>query len=567
METAIDPNAVGDDTDFDPTTLSAVGDGDASNEHKDGATYQTMMEAAIDPNAVDDDGDVDPVTVSSADATGGGRDDDASNDHKDGATHLLEAIGPAYARNEQFWKAILWSCILQGLLMALVALAFFNFYVFLSKATWLTHEYEHALHTTPTESFWSDVSPIVDVNDTDSVNYNDEEEHGEDPLAPLRLGGGEWCYIALLAGGGFAVGLVKVLWSFIFPKHKFPRKVPGFLIEVRELSAHDVLLPIPILLCSSLSLGFGASVGPEAALGATGTTLGSLILGRRWKWGSVQANSVHGSNDEGSASCLAKWLPDFSTERELCALDGMSAAFGALFPAQYLSGLMIHELGSSAWTEGSSGAWTVHFMETVTRTGLSSSVAYVIFTGLEDRTLLEEIPLPFSFYSLLPTIRAIDMLYALVLGVLSGLLGLVAFILLAVFGAMGNKVHDAFEAAGGKLGISKDILGTIFTPTVGGALLGLLCKAVPLVIGDGADQLGPLITLAEDLGLGVIVAAGFCKLIAVSLSVGFGFVSGPIFPLIFAGTCLGVASHMIVPDVPAVVAISSCMVAVGKYTK
>lgn len=154
------------------------------------------------------------------------------------------------------------------------------------------------------------------------------------------------------------------------------------------------------------------------------------------------------------------------------------------------------------------------------------------------------------------------MFYALVLGILSGILGLIGFLLLALFGAMGSKTHDMFDAVGGRLGLSKDVLGMILTPTLGGAILGLLCKAVPLIIGDGADQLGPLINLSEDLGVGTIIAAGLLKLVAVALSVGFGFVGGPIFPLIFAGTCLGVVSHLIVPDVPAVVSISSCMVAV-----
>mmetsp|Transcript_15516 Transcript_15516/g.33527 ORF Transcript_15516/g.33527 Transcript_15516/m.33527 type:complete len:644 (+) Transcript_15516:142-2073(+) len=504
-------------------------------------------------------------------------------EEKDGATHLLEAIGPAYARRTQFWKAILWSSIPQGIIMGLVALAFFNLYVAISKATWLTDDYHHALQTGPENSFWEDKTAGGGEGEVgeDDAGVASDEQHGDeqgDPLRPLRLGEGPWWYVALLAGGGFAVGLLKVVWSRALPRHRFPRKVPGFLVEVRELRAHDVWLPIPILLCSGLSLGFGASVGPEAALGAAGTTLGSLVFGRRWKVGPVQANREGDNgnddnngndeadddvNDDRSDSYLSKWLPDFSNERELCALDGMSAAFGALFPAQYLSGLMIHELGSGVWTEGDNGkAWTRHFMETVVRTGVASTVGYLFFTGLEDRTLLEEIPLPFALYSLLPEIRAIDMFYALVLGILSGILGLVGFVLLAVFGVMGSKMHDLFDAIGGRLGLSKDVLGMILTPTLGGAILGLICKAVPLVIGDGADQLGPLINLSEDLGVGTIVAAGLCKLVAVALSTGFGFIGGPIFPLIFAGTCLGVVSHLVVPDVPAVIAISSCMVAV-----
>jgi len=59
----------------------------------------------------------------------------------------------------------------------------------------------------------------------------------------------------------------------------------------------------------------------------------------------------------------------------------------------------------------------------------------------------------------------------------------------------------------------------------------------------------------------VIVACGFIKLVTLSISLGFGFVGGPIFPFIFTGTCMGIVVQMLVEDVPPVIAISCCMVA------
>ena len=40
-----------------------------------------------------------------------------------------------------------------------------------------------------------------------------------------------------------------------------------FLDDIRELHADDVFLPLPMLICSAISIGLGASVGPEAGLG------------------------------------------------------------------------------------------------------------------------------------------------------------------------------------------------------------------------------------------------------------------------------------------------------------
>jgi H+/Cl- antiporter ClcA len=51
--------------------------------------------------------------------------------------------------------------------------------------------------------------------------------------------------------------------------------------------------------------------------------------------------------------------------------------------------------------------------------------------------------------------------------------------------------------------------------------------------------------------MGIIVAAGFLKLVTTSVSLGFGFVGGQIFPLVFAGTCMGVVVNMLVERVPA----------------
>jgi len=111
------------------------------------------------------------------------------------------------------------------------------------------------------------------------------------------------------------------------------------------------------------------------------------------------------------------------------------------------------------------------------------------------------------------------------------------------------------------LGLSPDTLGFILTPTLGGTIVGLLCKAVPLLLGDGEDQLQVLISHGGELGVGTIIAAGFLKLLTVSISLGFGFVGGQIFPLLFAGTCMGTAVNMIVDTVPVLVAFPCCMVA------
>lgn len=178
------------------------------------------------------------------------------------------------------------------------------------------------------------------------------------------------------------------------------------------------------------------------------------------------------------------------------------------------------------------------------------------------KTFLEQFTLPAAAYEFLPTIEVVDMFYASILGIISGSVGLTGFLLLGVFKALGAKCNATLNSLGNKVGLPERFLGMLFTPVVGGTILGLLAKACPLTLGDGAHQLGFVITHGNDLGAGDLIATMFAKLAAVAVALGFGFVGGQIFPLIFAGACLGSVAALWVPEVPVLVAVTSCMVAV-----
>jgi H+/Cl- antiporter ClcA len=90
--------------------------------------------------------------------------------------------------------------------------------------------------------------------------------------------------------------------------------------------------------------------------------------------------------------------------------------------------------------------------------------------------------------------------------------------------------------------------------------------AAPLNLGDGSEQLGVIITLGAELGKTTVIVSGLLKLVSVAIALGFGFIGGPVFPMIFAGACLGVAAHLIVPGLPFLVAVPSCLVAIACAT-
>lgn len=508
----------------------------------------------------------------------------------------LDLYGPAYARNWQYWKALLYSSCLQGFVLGALALAFVNYFTALYEATWKTGLYRAAL---------SGSTQHIPNNNASGSNNNDSTSTTSSTMVqPLLLGNGQWWYLPMLMGAGLCVGAIKCVWTYLLPTHPFPDKIPGFIQEIAALQAEDVLLPIPILLASGISIGLGASVGPEAALGASGAAFGTLLR-FRWKIGPYQAQAVANTTtyprdggggthptastteeegapppiaqsnpailestmqppdppaQEPSSSCLARFfaavLPDFTDDR-LCVIDGMAASFAGLFPAQFLSPLLIHEIGNH-WGPGG----TLAITETVARSGVAATVSYAFFVTVKGYTILPSLQLPVAFYDVIGEFQLIWVAYALLLGVISGLVGFLGFLSLALFHVLGAKVTASLNTLGDRCGWSGGYIGKLLTPLVGGVLVGALAIAAPLNLGDGSVQLGAVLAYPTELGVGTLVGTAILKLISVGICLGFGFVGGPFFPVIFAGACTGSIMHLVFPDIPLLIAFPCCLVGV-----
>jgi H+/Cl- antiporter ClcA len=503
-----------------------------------------------------------------SEAANGGKSDEANDPNRPqhselpksgGGEHaeMLDLLGPAYARSFRYWKAILYSSILNGLVMGAVSLSFVLYLTALSDVSWHSGDYRAALEATT--SFASDEAE-ADAGESSSVE-------------PLLLGNGQTWYIGMSAGAGLIVGIIKCLWTYLRPSHPFPDKIPGFLKEVQELKSDDMLLSIPVLVASGLSIGFGASVGPEAALSGAGAAFGTLIQ-RQWAVGgllprprSANANdpeqeqntseaAEHQSTSRLGRFCAAA-LPDFRND-PLCVLDGMAASFAGLFPAQFLSPLLIYELGGHF---GPGGQLSV--TETIARSGIASTVAYALYVSVKGQTLLASVGLPIAAYEVVGTFQLVWVAYAWFMGIVCGLVGFVGFMCLAIGTLVGKFVTKQLNALGDKLPLPFDgFLGKLLSPVIGGALVGALAVAAPLILGDGSLQIGTILTRSEELGVATLIGTGFIKFVAFGISLGFGFVGGPFFPIIFVGACTGSIVHLLVPDVPLVIAYSCCLVGV-----
>jgi H+/Cl- antiporter ClcA len=98
--------------------------------------------------------------------------------------------------------------------------------------------------------------------------------------------------------------------------------------------------------------------------------------------------------------------------------------------------------------------------------------------------------------------------------------------------------------------------------TLFGLVFGLVAMALPLTLFLGTQGLADVADEPATLGAGLILASVAVKLIATTGALSFGFVGGPVFPLLFIGGGLGAVLHLAVNDIPLALAMTAMMAAV-----
>jgi len=120
-------------------------------------------------------------------------------------------------------------------------------------------------------------------------------------------------------------------------------------------------------------------------------------------------------------------------------------------------------------------------------------------------------------------------------------MGLLAAIVSSVFGAVVLLCAKLFDRLR---------LPSIVKSTIGGAVFGLIGVILPLTMMTGNAQLGVVLKEGSTLGLGLLIVLVLAKMVTMGVSLGSGFVGGPILPSLFVGGTAGVALHLAVPGLP-----------------
>jgi H+/Cl- antiporter ClcA len=236
------------------------------------------------------------------------------------------------------------------------------------------------------------------------------------------------------------------------------------------------------------TLPFGAVLGPEAPVIALGSVVGVAA---------------------------ARFSPAGERATKVLASAGGFAAISALFGGPLVAGMLL--------VEGGIGMGAV--LLPILLPGLvAAGVGYLVFVGFGDWGGLEAPGLVVSDLPLYDGVHLLDLVVAVVIGVVGALIVLVA-----------RRAGERVDGLGGRLGLPALLLG-------GGLAVGLLAELGGRLGADPMD-----ILFSGQASLNAVTSAGSTKIVLILLvgkllayvvSLGCGFRGGPVFPAIFLGVAL-----------------------------
>ena len=241
-----------------------------------------------------------------------------------------------------------------------------------------------------------------------------------------------------------------------------------------------------IVITAFVSLISGASLGPEAPLADACGGIGT--------WASDRLKLDEQETRTMGYSGVSGMLAAFITNPIGGALLGLESAQGGTSGKQTYFWVLFPSLLASA----------------------VSTVVFVLLSGVFFETLYK-----FPAY----TPRLVDLFYAVPLGLIGGLVGLLFMLSL-------RRLQRLFQPMKGRV---------VLRGLIGGLGMGIIGALLPLTLFSGEAETAELIAHAAEIGVVMLIVLGLVKLFATSLLLATGWKGGYIFPIMFASVALGLA--------------------------
>lgn len=297
--------------------------------------------------------------------------------------------------------------------------------------------------------------------------------------ASLQFGAGNVWWIGVGAAAGLTVGCLRALLNM--------DAIPSFLYELHAQHA-DTWHGACVAVLAAISLMGGASMGPEAGLGAAGGACGQLVnmlRGRwmaRWRAGKQARHPTLRSPAAWYAARVADaehhaydQAHGGDSRMRMAVVAGMTGGFACFLPSPITAVLLSVELSRPPET------WGQTHTRVVIGLALTATASFVAYYALNGTTYLS----PQDFIIGAVANQNYDQL-SVVIGMLFGIMGAaLAVVYVLVGGVVKMAIMPLRAALDARLGVRARM---VLLGLLGGTIMGTLSYACPLVIGDGSWQ-------------------------------------------------------------------------------
>lgn len=161
---------------------------------------------------------------------------------------------------------------------------------------------------------------------------------------------------------------------------------------------------------------------------------------------------------------------------------------------------------------------------------LAGAIGFIFYTSLGIPSFAEMIPFPS-----ITELKFAYVIYAIILGVLGALL--------AVFtGLSMQKIGTIMEKSFHDKPIQRILAAGIVIATIG--------YIFPNLLFSGEKQIHTILQNPQEIGIVMLLIMAVLKILLLALSLKSGYLGGPIFPILFSATMIGLALNLAFPGVP-----------------
>jgi H+/Cl- antiporter ClcA len=277
-----------------------------------------------------------------------------------------------------------------------------------------------------------------------------------------------------------------------------PNEIHGSAMEsIRKGQAGSDYRTFPGAFLSSIcSLLSGASIGPE---GTIATMVSQIAI-----WVRTKIRIVRDSHDTHLGFDMA----------------ALASAFNGIVGSPAFTGVLATEFQIGEKNVFRFLIWNL----------VAGLVGYFFYLALGLTSFADLLPFP-----PLPELSVVMVVWAIALGIVGSLLAI--FTGLCMKGA-GEVLEKGFSG--------RIVLRTF----AAGIVIAVVCYFLPELLFSGEAQIHAIVENPAVFGIGMLLVLAILKLVLFSLSFKGGFLGGPVFPILFASTLVGLALSLAIPGIP-----------------